>query len=421
MTSLMKRNVTELAAGALERFSVVAIQGARRVGKSTLAGMVVADWPHVSVSLDDSEQLTLAREDPRGFLSQRGSGTMVIDEVQRVPEIILAVKAEVDRLGTPGLFILTGSSDFTARPQVPDSLAGRAVTIRLGGLSLGELAGVREDFANWVRNGLAESAPTVSTWTRKEYIDAIVSGGYPELRSLEGQWRTLWADSYIDRLTSRDILDVAERIPAPRLRAVLGLVAANQTGELVRARLADAAQISQRSITTCLDALQQLYIVATVPPWAVNLTKRQTGRVKALVIDSGLASHLTGANPQALEQDLGSNALGPLLEGFVVSELLKQRTWSASNWELAQFRDRNGLEVDGVIQFSDGKVILLEIKASQTYRSTHFANMKKLAEELGDRLIAGVVLTLSDHPYHYSDKLWGLPVSALWGNHRPRQ
>ena len=412
----MNRNVAELVTGALERFSVVAIQGARRVGKSTLAGMVVADRPHVSVSLDDSEQLTLAREDPRGFLAQRGSGTMVIDEVQRVPEIVLAVKAEVDRLGGAGLFILTGSSDFTATPQVPDSLAGRAVTIRLGGLSMGELAGVREDFADWVRTGLVAPEPADSPWTRSDYIDAIVGGGYPELRPLEGPWRTLWADSYIDRLTSRDILDVAERVSAPRLRAVLSLVAANQAGELVKARLADAAQISERSVTTCLDALQQLYILASVPPWTGNLTKRQVGRAKALVIDSGLAAHLTGADPQHLKQELGNNALGPLLEGFVVAELLKQRAWSASRWELAQFRDRNGPEVDGVIQFADGKVVLLEVKASQTYRSAHFATMKLLADELGDRLVAGVVLTLSDHPFHYSDKLWGLPVSALWGN-----
>ena len=410
----MIRNAKALALGALDRFSVVAIQGARRVGKSTLAATLVANRPHLIVSLDDVEQLALAREDPSGFLAQRRQATMVIDEVQRAPEVILAIKSQVDLINQPGQFVLTASSDFTASPNIPDSLAGRAVTIGLGSMSMGELAGVKEDFVTWLQNRLATEPPQASPWTRHEYIETIVKGGYPELRPLDDPWRALWADSYIDRLTARDALDIKTGLSAPRLRSVLGLIAANQAGELVKARLAAAASISERSATTCLDALQSLYLIATIPPWTANLTKRQVGRAKALVVDSGLAAHLSGASAEFLTQEVGSNALGPLLEGFVMAELLKQRTWSTTRWELNQFRDRNGLEVDGVIRFADGRVVLLEVKASQTYRSDHFAAMKRLAPELGDRLIAGVVLTLSNHPYQYADKLWGLPVSALW-------
>jgi predicted AAA+ superfamily ATPase len=414
VATVVRRNAQELVTGALERFPVVAIQGARRVGKSTLAGAVVAGRPHVIVSLDDAEQRTLALDDPRGFLAQRGERTMVIDEVQRVPDLLLAIKAEVDRLGQPGRFVLTGSSDFTTLPHIPDSLAGRAVTIALGGLSMGEIDGVHEDFATWVRSGLPAKPVPTSGWTRADYIDAIVAGGYPELRPLDEPWRTLWADSYIDRLTSRDVQDVAERVAAQRLRAVLGLIAQNQSGELVKARLAAAAGISERSVTTCVDALRALYVVTAIPAWSAGVTKRQVGRTKALVLDSGLAAHLAGVEPDWLKEHLGANALGPLLEGFVLAELLKQRVWSASRWELAHFRDRAGLETDAIIRFADGRVILLEVKASQTYRSEYFAAMRRLADGMGDRLVAGIVLTMSDHGYRYAENLWGLPISALW-------
>jgi len=411
---MLTRNIKALALGALDRFSVVAIQGARRVGKSTLAAALVEDRPHVIVSLDDVEQLALARNDPRGFLAQRGKAVLVIDEVQRAPEVILTVKGEVDRLGQPGQFILTGSSDFTALPHIPDSLAGRAVTINLNGLSMGELGGVREDFVTWMLSDLDQNPPAATQWTRSDYIAAITKGGYPELRPLEAPWRALWADSYVDRLTSRDILDLAPHLSGQRLRTVLGLIAANQAGELVKARLAVAAAISERSVTTCLDALRSLYVVATIPPWTANLTKRQVGRAKALVTDPGLATHLAGIEASFLDKDVTNNALGPMLEGFVATELLKQRTWSNTRWELNHFRDRHGLEVDCVIRMADGRVILIEVKATQTYRSEHFAPMKHLAQKLGDQLIAGVVLTLSDHPFQYAANLWGLPVSALW-------
>jgi predicted AAA+ superfamily ATPase len=158
-------------------------------------------------------------------------------------------------------------------------------------------------------------------------------------------------------------------------------------------------------VTSCLDALRALYVIDLVEPWTANLTKRTTGRSKAIVADSGLAAHLAGIEADWPRQQVGGNALGPLLEGFVMAELIKQRAWSSSRWSLALFRDRDGLEVDAVMQFADGRLILLEVKAAQTYRSEHFAAMKKLGDLLGDRLVAGVVLSMADHTFQYGEKL----------------
>lgn len=413
-----QRNIAERAAGALERFPIVAIQGARRVGKSTLAASLVANRPHVLVTLDDSEQLDLAVHDPKGFLMQGGDAVMVIDEVQRAPDLLLAIKASVDADTRPGRYVLTGSSDFTTLAKVPDSLAGRAITIQLGGLSQGELMGLREDFCTTMLDDPATLAQD-SQWTRADYIAAVTAGGYPELRFLEEPWRTLWADSYIDRLTSRDIADVAGRLPGARVRAVLGMLAANQSGELVKARLADLAQIPERSITRCVEALEALYVIARLQPWTANLTKRQVGRTKAIILDSGLATHLVGATASWLTQPAGSKTLGMIVEGFVDAELLKQQSWSSQRWQLEHFRDRAGLEVDSVIRLADGRVILIEVKASHTYRREHMSAITALADQLGDHLAAGVVLTLSEHAWRFGDKLWGLPISALWGHARP--
>ena len=415
MADLVRRNIADLARGALDHFPVVVIQGVRRAGKSTLAGELASERSCVSVSLDDDETRASATEDPATLLEPARSGQLiVIDEIQRVPDLVLAVKAEVDRAQQPGRFILTGSSDFLALPQIPDSLAGRAATIRLRPFSQGELAGRREDFVSRILDGLDGVADVSSPWKRADYAEAAWRGGYPEPLALDEPWRTMWLDSYVERMTSRDAQSVSERVSAERLRVVLRLLAANQAGELVKTRVARDAGISDTSVTTCLDTLKTLFLVDTIPPWTANLAKREIGRPKAVVSDPGLALYLSRISRAQLTSDQGGDWLGHTLEGLVTTELLKQRAWSSTRWELSHYRDRNGLETDAVVELDDGRVILLEVKASATYRSEHFEPMRKMAEQLGDRLVAGIVLTTADHGWRYTNTMAGLPISALW-------
>jgi predicted AAA+ superfamily ATPase len=415
MVDLRSRNVYDLARGALSRFPVVVIQGVRRAGKSTLAEMLVAGTPHRLITLDDDEARAAAIEDPRTFLEPaRAGSTMVIDEVQRVPGLVLAIKAEVDARKAPARFVLTGSSDLASVPGIPDSLAGRAVSVRLRPFSQGELAGRQEDFAVRVLDGLSAVADVRSEWHRADYARAAWGGGYPELLGVDSPWRELWLDSYTERLTSRDAQSVVERVAPARVRAVLRLLAANQAGELVKARIAQDAGISANSVTTCLDVLGALFLTDLVPPLTASLRNREVGRPKTLIADSGLAAHLAKTTADQLAQDTGGVWLGGALEGLVTTELLKQRSWSLRRWELFHYRDRNGLEVDAVLELDDGRVILIEVKSSATYRAEHFEAMKKLADQLGDRMVAGVVLSTASHGYRYSEKLVGLPISALW-------
>lgn len=414
MNSLFTRHLLPQATDLLDAFPAVVIQGARQVGKSTLAAMVAEGRPHVSVSFDDDDVRESAKLDPRAFVRQAGEGLLVIDEVQRSPEILLAIKSAIDADRSPGRFLLTGSSDLLRLSRSPDSLAGRAVTLDLHGLSQGEIRGEAEDFARWVRAADGSLAGSRPGWPREAYIDAVMKGGYPEIQRLAERHHRTWFDSYLDRLLTRDVGDVSRGLSTDRLAAVLRLVAANQGGELVQARLADELSMPRSGVSAYLAALSTMYLTHDLPPWRPNLTKREVGRRKVSVADSGLATRLTRLRAAQLAQVSSAEVLGAQLEAFVVAQLLAQRGWSAEDFEVFHFRDRDGLEVDVVMEFDDGRVFLLEVKASSTLRADHSKGIRALAERLGPRFLGGAVLGLIPESRQLAERIWGLPVSALW-------
>ncbi len=414
MESLVERHQTGWARDLLSTFPAVVVQGARQVGKSTFAGVVCADRDHVSVTLDDIAAADAAHIDPTSFVEQAGPGTLVIDEIQRDTSLLLAIKASIDRDRRPGRFLLTGSSDLLRLTRTPDSLAGRAVTLELRGLSQGELAGEREDFAAWVRSADGDLGGPDSTWTRQDYVRAIARGGYPEVRDFDERMRGVWFDSYLERVLHRDIGDVSRGLSSDRLTSIIRLVAANQGGEMVQARLADELAIPKSAVASYLSALETLCLTNDVAPWRANLTKREIGRHKVSVADSGLALRLARLTPAGLSRLDAASTVGRQLEAFVVAEILKQRGWSGERFEVGHFRDRDGLEVDVVLEFADGSAFLVEVKATATYRAEHVKAIRELAGRLGDRFLGGAVLGLSPHRVQLARGVWGVPVSVLW-------
>ena len=396
----------------LAAFPAVVIQGARQVGKSTLAGQLVEGRRAVVVTLDDRRTRDAAVADEAAFVEQIPDGVLVIDEVQREPELMLAIKASIDRDRRPGRFLLTGSADLLTVKGRSDSLAGRAATLRLRGLSQGELAGQPEDFVAWLLAGTPAHQFTTD-WTRADYAAALAQGGYPDLRGLSRRLRHSWLDSYLDRVLERDAPLLPSGGQSRRLRSVLSLLAANQAGELVKARIADGADIPRNTITAYLDVLRSVYLVDELPPWTANLTRREIGRAKAFLGDSALALRLNRQTEQQL-LPLTSDSIGGLFEAFVASELLKQRSFSEQDYQLFHFRDRDGVEVDLILELDDGRIIAIEVKASSTYRADHFTGLRFLKDRLGDRFVAGVVIGMANTGYQYADRLYGLPASALW-------
>ncbi|GAA0996992.1 hypothetical protein GCM10009563_18480 [Subtercola frigoramans] len=192
------------------------------------------------------------------------------------------------------------------------------------------------------------------------------------------------------------------------------LIAANQAGELVKARIATQANIPPSTISGYFDLVEALFLVETLPPWTPNLTKREVGRAKAFISDSALALRLGRLSESQLSSVVGGDQLGGLIEAFAVSELIKQSGWSDEEFELFHYRDRNGLEVDAIIEFAHGTIFGIEVKASKTFKSDHFAGLQALAAKAGSRFIGGVVLNTADQGCQYAPGLYGLPISALW-------
>lgn len=408
---MLPRHAADHGRAILDAFPALAISGARQVGKSTLAQHLAAGRPHHAVTLDDPSTFDAARADQRAFVEQAGDGLLVIDEVQRLPELALAIKASIDRDRRPGRFLLTGSADLLNVKGRSDSLAGRAVTLRLRGFSQGELLGVRDAFIDAV---LARTPPPRSTtWDRAAYVAALGRGGYPDVQDLPPRMRHAWIDSYVDRVLQRDAVALPSGGQTSRIRTLLGSIAADQAGELVKARLADQTNVPANSVSAYLDVLHSVFLVDSIPPWTTNLTKREVGRPKTLVSDSAVALRLTRQTPRQLEA-LTSDTIGGHLEAFVASKLLKQMAWSSEEFQLFHYRDRNGAEVDLVVELDDGRVIGIEVKASSTFRTQHFKGLRMLQEKLGDRFIAGFVLGTATEPHQHAERLMGLPISALW-------
>lgn len=409
---MIPRNVAGFAKEALDAFPVVVIECARQAGKSTLAGQLIADHDALATTLDDEDTLRVARADPRAFVDQMPHGTLVIDELQRAPELILAIKASIDRNRRPARFVLIGSSNLLRHSRAPDSLAGRAITVQLRPFSRGELLRHRDDFLGHLRSG-ADLPGFVSGAERADYARAIAVGGFPDVRTLSPRLRNTWFDSYITRLLERDLRDLAPRVDPGRLASVLRLLAANQSGEFVKARVARAAEIPETSVVGYVDLLETMFLIEKLPPWSPNLTSRATSKPKIIVADPGLALRMSRVTEAQLEP-LGNPFIGPALEGFVIGELRKQRTWSSEEFELFHFRDRNGLEVDIVAEFFDGRVIGIEVKSGSTVKPEHLKGLSALRDRLGERFIGGYVLNIAPRSMVLGDRLWSVPLSTLW-------
>lgn len=389
---------------------VVLLNGARQCGKSTLAAQVGdargAEWR----SLDWAETRSAAINDPTGFVA--GDGTMVIDEVQRIPELLLSIKAEVDADPRPGRFLLTGSARVLGLRDLPDTLPGRMETIELWPLSQGEIDGKPDGFVD----AIFEHGPAVrhaSAETRSGYVDRIVRGGFPEaLARATTRRRTRFFDAYVADLINRDVIQLSEIERGPEMRALIRLLAARSGQLLVPGALGNDLGLVRPTVARYVSLLEEVFLIKRIPAWSRNLKTRAVGTSKVCFVDSGIAARLAGADADQLKDVEGP--LGPLLEGFVLMELARQLTWSEQTVELFHYRTKDKVEVDAVLENRRGQVVAIEVKAASTVRGADFRGIKHLAERLGDDFIAGVVLHTGEQTLPFGPRLRAMPVSALW-------
>lgn len=409
---LYPRHARKTVAAALQDTRVVVINGARQTGKSTLARLVAADHAAVELRfLDDAATRSAAAADPAAFV--RHQGLMVIDEVQRVPDLMLAIKHVVDLDPHPGQFLLTGSARLLALHSVPDLLPGRSETVELWPLSQGERHGSPDRFVDAIFEQGAELAVPPSTLHRSDYIDRALAGGYPEaVRRSDLGRRGRFFESYVTDMINRDVRQVAEIERPADMRRLLNVLAAQMATLPVPGTLASSLSLPASTLKRYLDLLELLFLVRRVPAWSTSLTTRAVAAPKLMVLDSGLAGHLAGITRRRADQP--TTPIGPLLENFVLAELARQLTWATEPATLHHYRDRDGYEVDAVLEHPSGDIVAIEVKAAETVRSEDFRGIRRLARRIGDHLLAGIVLYAGPQPLPFGDRLRAVPISALW-------
>ncbi len=409
----MPRGVEPNVRAALSDTPIVVVQGARQVGKSTMLQRVAGSLDMPVLTFDDAATRQLAAQDPRGFLD-RHPGGLAVDEVQRVPEILLDMKAAVDRDRRPGRFLLSGSADLLRLRGVHDSLAGRAETIVLEGFAQLERSGggaatfVDRAFGS---GRLVEGTPDV---TREQYLELICAGSYPEALGRSGARRDAWFASYLERIIDRDAPEVAGLQRLRDLPTLLRLLAARNAVELNATRLAGDAQFPARTIEPYLDLLETLYLVHRIPSWSTNLGKRVVARPKAVLADTGLVAHLVNTSAADLVRGANPSILGRLVEGFVIGEIRRQLGWSDVRARLFHFRDHGGAEIDLVCEAADGRVVAIEVKATARPNPHDARWLVAARDRLGDRFARGVVLHLGAEVQEMGDRIDAAPLGTLW-------
>lgn len=386
---------------------------ARQCGKTTLVLQIAAERNARVVSLDDPLTRAAASDDPVTFVEQNPGGLLVIDELQRAPGLVLALKQAVDRDPRPGRFLVTGSANLLRLPAVMDSLAGRAIGVELHGFSQGELLGHVERFIDRAFAG-DQFLEHLSTRTKTDYLAAITAGSYPEAVALDGgRSRDRWFDSYLSRIVERDAPDISDGRRLGDLPLVLRLVAARNAEELNIADIAKDSGIPATTLTRLIELLETLYLVQRLPAWATNLSKRVVRRPKAMLLDSGLAARLINATTASLGPGGDSAQVGRLFEAFVATELRRQREWSEVRPSISHYRAHRAEEVV-VAEAGDGRVVGIEVKSSAMVNGRDIRHLATLRDKLGSRFVGGVLLHTGRVAAPFGDRIVAAPLDVLW-------
>lgn len=395
---------------ALVDSPVVLIHGPRQCGKTTLARAVGDRLGYAYLTFDDDVVRASAEADPAGFVLDLPE-RVILDEVQRVPALFTAIKANVDRRRTSGRFLLTGSTNVLLVPRLADSLAGRMEVLRLHPLAQGELARHAPDFLYRLFSANFKTRQTERLG--RELADRIVAGGYPAaLQRTSGRRRSAWYRDYIDALVQRDVRDLARIASLDALPRLLTLVA-GQTARLLNVTdLAAPFQLSRPTIRDYVTLLERVFLVDELTPWHNNRLSRLVKTPKVHIGDTGLAAALLGIDAAGLAAD--RTLLGQMLETFVFQELRRQSTAHDEPMTFSHYRDKDGVEVDIVVEQGPNAVAGVEVKASATVTSADFRGLRKLQEVSGKRFAGGVVLYDGETSASFGDGLYAVPVRALW-------
>ena len=408
---LVPRHAQAIVVEALAAARVVLVMGARQTGKSTLTREVVGTIrPTTIFTLDELITRDNAADDPVGFLAA-ASGLVLIDEVQRVPDLLYAIKLRVDQDRRPGQFLLTGSANILTAPRVYEALTGRVDLVQLWPLAQSEIERSR---TNLVDSLFIGEPPNIhgAPINRVAFVERAAVGGFPEVQGLTSRQRERWFVSYVTTTLDRDLRDIADVRRLDEMPRLLRVLATQSAGIFNSRGLASSLEISHLTVAEYARLLETMFLVRIVPAWRPGLRSRERHAPKIYVADTGLLAHLLRADERRIAED--DQVSGPMFETLVAMEVAKHLGW-ADEIGIRQLHWRDDRdEVDIVLERRDGAIVAIEAKASATVRPSDTVGLRKLRDLSGNRFVAGVVIYTGERTHPLGDRLWAVPVSGLW-------
>ncbi|MFQ5631994.1 MAG: ATP-binding protein [bacterium] len=408
--AIVPRLVKPRLVEALDDSPAVLIHGPRQSGKTTLAQTVGRKRGYRYFNLDDDVLRGAAEEDPIGFVGDL-PGHAILDEVQRVPALFTALKSAIDNDRSPGRFLLTGSANVLLVPKLADSLAGRMEIIRLFPFSQCEVEKRQPAFLDALFSGDFK----IRKYKRlqQQLSQRIVAGGYPAALARNApRRRAAWYRDYVDAIVQRDVRDLARIASLDTVPRLLALIAGQTSRLLNISELSGPFQISRPTIRDYATLLQKVFLAEELPPWHTNRLSRLVKTPKIHIGDTGLAAALLGVNASDVAAD--RELLGQFLETFVYQELRRESSGHADDIRFHHFRDKDGYEVDIVLEKGTRQIAGVEVKAAASVTSSDFHGLHKLASAAGKRFIAGVVLYDGEASASFGDSLYAAPIRRLW-------
>jgi len=390
---------------SLKVHPVVLVCGPRQAGKTTLCQELVREDGFTYISLDDLRFLSAASHDPLAFLGGQPK-PLILDEVQRVPEIFLTIKQDVDQNRQPGRYLLTGSANPLLLPKVADSLAGRMDVLRLYPFSQGEMRRGYETFLE-----RAFSGEFTSSLKDEHLEELILRGGYPPVQSLEDEEsRESWFHGYFETLMQKDVRDLARIENLSQIPRLVQLLATRVGGLVNFSELSRSLGIANATLHRYISFLQALFVIDFLPSWSRNIGKRLVKSPKLYFLDTGFLAYLLGIDTVSYQAE----NRGHLLENFVSVELWKQASWTRPLLQLFHFRSQTQQEVDFVLERCDGKLVGIEVKSTLTVKSDSFQGLRYLRKVAGESFQRGIVLYPGKEVIHFEKDLVAVPMTALW-------
>lgn len=409
--ALLTRSLVSAIREDLADTPVVCLLGPRQSGKTTLAQSLVPEYGYLT--FDDPETLSVAQSDPSGFVATLPE-RVILDEIQRVPELTRAIKLAVDRDRRPGRFVLTGSANLLALPKLGDSLAGRMSIQKLQPLSESEKESKPGNFlAEWLAGKIQPALLAGNRGPNPTAAAArVVAGGFPSAVQRTPARACAWHRDYLLTLLERDVQDVAQVRDLDAMAKLVELVAL-RTGELLNvSTLSNELNLRRETVEQYLRICERLFLIRRLPPWHRSEAKRLIKSPKLHFVDSGLAATLSDLRAEDWTAD--GRRFGHLLESWVLQQLVTQAGWTDPALKFWHYRDKDQVEVD-VVMTRGRRTWGVEIKMSATPSLADTSGLRRLAAQCGDDFVGGILLHAGPHITKLEDpRFLAVPLAKLW-------